>query len=275
MTPKAKQAAVDYVLEEDLRARMARELAEPGATKRSALRLAIVAAIRSGSLAPGDRFPPETALADAMGVSLGTVQAALSQLRDMGILSRRRGDGTRVRDGGPLSHSIWHFRFLHRGTQKPFLPIDASIEISQTTHKGPWSEHLGEAGDYTMIRRVISDDGDARIGAEMVLTSKMLPPGTVSASELKSTNIRVVLENRLKVAVEQVDQIVRSETIDPRKAGLFGLPFQASCLHIQARTFLSDGRPFYHQDIYAPADKLDLSFPLVSPGYPGLGGRAI
>lgn len=261
MSGKTRQALAEPPLDEILRTRMSHEMAEHGATKRSALRLAIVAAVQSGRLAPGDRLPPETVMAGDLGISLGTVQAALIQLRDMGILSRRRGDGTRVRDSEGLSASIWHFRFLHRGTRRPFLPIDASIEVTQTTEQGPWSEHLGDAGDYTLIRRVISDDGDARIGAEMVLTSSMLPPGEVAASELKSTNIRTVLESRLKVKVQQVEQIVRPVTLDPRKAGLFGLPFSAVCLHIQARTFLADGRPFYHQDVYAPADELDLRIP--------------
>ena len=109
----------------------------------------------------------------------------------------------------------------------------------------------------------------------MVLTSDMLPPGTVSASELKSTNIRVVLETRLRVVVQQADQIVRAETLDPRKAGLFGLPFNAACLHIQARTFLDDRRPFYHQDIFAPAAQLDLNLPPAMPGFGGIGGRSM
>lgn len=243
-----------------LRAEMARELAAPRATKRSALRLALVALIRSGVLPPDAPLPAETAIAGMLGISVGTVQAALGQLRDMGFLERRRGVGTRLIDSRTISDSIWHFRFFDRRTGRPFRPVDAAIEVLQTSATGPWSAHLGEASDYTLIRRTITGDDYVRIGAEMVLDTGLFSPGDIAASELKSTNVRMILEERLGVRATQVQHRVRVGTIDPRKAGLLGLPFRTTCLHLEARTVLSDGRPFYHQDIFAPADELELSF---------------
>jgi GntR family transcriptional regulator len=55
----------------------------------------IEAAIASGELAPGDRLPPERALAAAYGVSRMTVRQALQALESRGLLRRAIG-----RNGG-------------------------------------------------------------------------------------------------------------------------------------------------------------------------------
>jgi GntR family transcriptional regulator len=55
----------------------------------------IEAAIASGELAPGDRLPPERALAAAHGVSRMTVRQALDRLEGRGLLRRAIG-----RNGG-------------------------------------------------------------------------------------------------------------------------------------------------------------------------------
>lgn len=50
--------------------------------------------ITNGSLAPGSRLPNEHELSEAMGVSRGTIRAALNLLQQQGLLWRRQGVGT-------------------------------------------------------------------------------------------------------------------------------------------------------------------------------------
>lgn len=58
-------------------------------------------AIGMGLLRPGDRLPPETELADELGISPVTLRSALTILRSAGVLEtqRGRGGGTIVSDG--------------------------------------------------------------------------------------------------------------------------------------------------------------------------------
>jgi GntR family transcriptional repressor for pyruvate dehydrogenase complex len=56
----------------------------------------IRAMIRSGELSPGDRLPPEHELADALGVSRGSLREAVRALSQINVLDVRRGDGTYV-----------------------------------------------------------------------------------------------------------------------------------------------------------------------------------
>ncbi|MGY1813378.1 FadR/GntR family transcriptional regulator [Blastococcus sp. SYSU D00820] len=60
--------------------------------------------ILDGTLAPGDRLPPERELAESLGVSRGSVREALRDLAVRGLVDRTRGRGTTVlRPGGTLT----------------------------------------------------------------------------------------------------------------------------------------------------------------------------
>ena len=66
---------------------------------------AVRKAILDGSLAPGDRLPPERDLAASFGVNRVTVRSALARLAEARLVSVRQGSGYVVRDfrrfGGP------------------------------------------------------------------------------------------------------------------------------------------------------------------------------
>lgn len=52
--------------------------------------------IKDGSHAPGDRLPPERALAESFSASRGTIREALRSLEERGMVARRVGSGTFV-----------------------------------------------------------------------------------------------------------------------------------------------------------------------------------
>jgi DNA-binding transcriptional MocR family regulator len=56
----------------------------------------IQAAIAAGSLQPGDRLPPQRQLADALGVTLGTVTRAYREIDELGLVKGEIGRGTYV-----------------------------------------------------------------------------------------------------------------------------------------------------------------------------------
>ncbi|MBF9030298.1 UTRA domain-containing protein [Rhodobacterales bacterium HKCCE3408] len=62
-----------------------------------AVRDRIHARILSGHYAPGDRLPRDADIADTLGCARSTVQRAMQDLSDSGIVERRRKGGTRVR----------------------------------------------------------------------------------------------------------------------------------------------------------------------------------
>lgn len=65
------------------------------------------AAIADGSYRPGDKLPSETELIGAFGVSRVTVRAALAALVDEGVLIKRQGKGTFVRQQQVYRESVF------------------------------------------------------------------------------------------------------------------------------------------------------------------------
>lgn len=57
----------------------------------------LAADVASGSLKPGDPLPPQRLLADALGVTLGTISRAYREAERRGLTEARVGSGTRVR----------------------------------------------------------------------------------------------------------------------------------------------------------------------------------
>jgi len=59
---------------------------------------ALATDIASGRLLPGQRLPPQRALADALGVTVGTVTRAYAEAERRGLLDATVGRGSFVRD---------------------------------------------------------------------------------------------------------------------------------------------------------------------------------
>ena len=70
----------------------------------------LLGAIESGRCAPGTTLPSETEIAQALGVSIGTLRRAVDELTDEHILVRRQGRGTFVATHSP---DRFLFQFFH------------------------------------------------------------------------------------------------------------------------------------------------------------------
>ena len=64
---------------------------------------ALLDKIRFGTYAMGQKLPTENELSEEHGVSRPVVRAALSKLRDSGLIVSRRGAGSFVNSGVPTS----------------------------------------------------------------------------------------------------------------------------------------------------------------------------
>jgi len=265
--PQSKSPALESSATSDadlarvLAANMRAVARRAGLTKRTAARLALVKAIQSGVLRPGDRLPPETKLTGILGVSLGTVQAALRQLQLVGAIVRRRGDGSRVASAEPLGPSVWHFRFLSKATGAPLRITDERVEISRVSKTGDWSDYIGGRPAYVRIRRFIVLDDAIRAGAEMFLDAG-LAPGLLdmNPNELDMINIRPYLQERFGIVTAGATHCARTVRLDARTASLFGLPSEVDCFEIEAKAYSNENLPVYFQRIFVSADACALTF---------------
>lgn len=248
-------------IERLLARRMKENLAAGGRTKRTAARLAIMNTIDSGELSPGDTLPSEKRLTDVLGVSLGTTQAALRQLQQLGVIVRRRGDGSRVASTEPLSSSVWHFRFVSRQDGRPLRISRMKIRIDLIRERGDWGDYITGCESFVRIRRRdIMSDGTP-VGAEMFIDESSVPGlMEVNPDELDMTNIRPYLEERFGIVTAGATHLVRSVTLDRATAETFQLAPEGSYFEIHAKAYSNENRPVYFQRIYVSAEACALSF---------------
>jgi GntR family transcriptional regulator len=77
------------------------------------LRRQLAELIQSAALAPGDRLPPLRQLAADLGLAVGTVARAYRELESAGLVSSRRGGGTRVSVTAPGLSDAERQQLLH------------------------------------------------------------------------------------------------------------------------------------------------------------------
>ena len=248
-------------LESHLRHTVERLLRDTGCTKRSAVRHALIHAIYTGLLQPGDLLPPERRLATALGVSLGTVQAALDQLRQAGRVARRRGDGTRVTENTDIAHNTWHFRLLDRSTGRPVFWVKSAVETEALSATGPWAEFLGTEGPFVRVRRRIRMLGGLPVGADMYLPMTTGRPFLrMNPTDLALINLRAVLVERFGLDTTRLTTQITTRTIFDTEAAVFGLRSQAPVFVIDARVHSGGDAPLYFQRVLAGSDDFALSF---------------
>ncbi len=135
----------------------------PEGAKAQRVYLSLRDQITGGALSGGDSLPGEQRLAESFGVSRVTVRRALDALAGTGLIDRRAGSGTTVRDSGVTDRPV----AMNLATLMPQL-----VEMGQSTSArllsfsyGPAPEFVGRAMDLTtdedvqIAIRVRSADG--------------------------------------------------------------------------------------------------------------------
>ncbi len=251
--------------ERELEAALADEMDKVSAsskmTKRAAARAAIMSVIRDQVVEPGDLLPSEKELTKILGVSLGTVQAALRGLQEIGTIVRRRGDGTRVANSGAFSTSVWHYRFASKVDGSPLRFTNLKSTVEATTDRGVWTDYLGECEKYLRVRRQISVQGNVKAGAEMYVDASKVP-GLVEIedSELLLQNLRPYLEENFGIVTAGATHLIQTVRLDSALADLFDLPSGDGYYEIHAKAFSPTHHPVYFQRIYVSSNDCALSF---------------
>ncbi len=232
-----------------------------GRTKRSAVRLAIIAAIREGLLKPGDTLPSEKRLTSVLGVALGTVQAALRQLQLSDTIVRRRGDGSRVASIEPLSETTWHFRFRSKKDDQPLRFTRQDVQIDLIDERGEWSEYLQPATRYIRIARHMAMSDNSVVYAEMYLDADAAPGlDRIDPEELNMVNIRPYLDEMFGLSAIGTRHSVRTTRLSKKRLLEMKLPSGTVSLEIRAEAYAQQREPVYYQRIYADSESCILDF---------------
>ncbi|MHC9237202.1 GntR family transcriptional regulator [Pseudooceanicola sp. 502str34] len=117
----------------------AQDSAAPGTTKYARLAGAFGDCIESGAYAPGDHLPGETEICAALPLGLSTVQKALSQLVEEGLIVRRRKAGSFIADQRHQVPEVHVYRFRDPVSGEILMPFTRMVGVHRvaTAEFGP------------------------------------------------------------------------------------------------------------------------------------------
>ncbi len=87
----------------------------------------LIDAIRQQKLSPGEKLPPERAIANEMGLSRNTIREAISALQIMGVLETRQSQGNFIVNAVDKNNYDTLISLIFKNEENPFALIDARI----------------------------------------------------------------------------------------------------------------------------------------------------
>ena len=138
--------------------------------------------IMAGRLVDGERLAPEREMSKQLGISVGTLRKALSDMEEKGVLERRHGSGNYVRAKSDVASVYSFFRVeLHSGGGLPSAEILSVDRVSKPED----SPEFGSASDGYRIRRLRKLNAIPAVLEEIWLDgaqAKSLSKGTLGES---------------------------------------------------------------------------------------------
>jgi len=232
----------------------------PGVPKYTALRDAVVHSVASGKFVPGDRVPNEQELAGTLPISLGTIQRALRQLVDEGVIQRRQGQGSFIAghiEGAEMSQPF-HCRFVDN-SGKGYLPVfPEALSRRAARAAGEWSRVLDAAQGLEITRR-IGIGGEFDVHSTFVVDPSRLPVfSTLPLKKLSGENFKEVIFRACGQAIQKVDLFLRQQLPPADIARSLKVDAGQPCMAIRAVAYLGDVDPIYYQQIFIPPNSREL-----------------
>jgi GntR family transcriptional regulator len=172
-------------------------------------RESLLRAIRDGRF-PGGRLPPEEALAENLGVSRGTLRAALQSLSAEGLVSRRRRHGTYVnehvlRSSMRLNRLVPFARMVEQAGYRASTDPQDARQSTATAYQATELE-IADGDEILLVRRLLRADDTPVITVTDVVpvTRLIVAPDRIRAAETTFEFLEVNARTDVDYAISEV-----------------------------------------------------------------------
>lgn len=197
------------------------------------------AQILGRTLAPGAQVPTEAELQERYEVSRSVVRQALAALEQEGLVERRRGRGTTVRERGELHRLVQRVPGL--STQVEDGGVHVATQILELGPE-PASEANGVLGSSQVLRmqRLRSADDEP-----LALIETWLPEefGGLTAEELTDASLHATIRRRFGTRIVAGKRQVRAVGADTETADLLQVAVGAPVLLLEGTSTDETSRP--------------------------------
>jgi DNA-binding GntR family transcriptional regulator len=166
------------------------------------LRDAFVAAIEAGHWRVGEQLPTEASLCKAVPFSLGTVQRALRELVDEGVVVRVQGSGTFVAPTYGKVHEVAFCRFLG-DDGRTLLPVYTRVlSRARANGEGAFTSWLAARdAKPTVLTRMLDVNGEFEVFNRFYFDAARFPLlASRPIRELSGANLKELLRDELRGA---------------------------------------------------------------------------
>ncbi|HLU03682.1 MAG TPA: GntR family transcriptional regulator [Advenella sp.] len=223
---------------------------------------ALVDGIRRGIWQPGDQLPAEEELAQITPFSLGTVQRALRDLAEQGLVVRMHGLGSFIADAPRQLEDPWHCRFLDDdGTT--VLPIfSQAILRTPVKGNGPWNRYLGVSANIMRLDRIITINDEFKISSRFYADRQLLKRlWEMPMEKLNGANFKNVITQQFKLPITNITHLVQLADFDAESCERVGVPHPYHGVYMQAIARAGRECCVYYQEFFLGPTTRSLQFP--------------
>lgn len=210
----------------------------------------ILEAIREGRLKPEDRLPTQEELTRHFGVSLAPVKQALSELEERGIITRRQGLGTFVRDTTPLREErILYTRipwFTREMKERNITPSSRLLALYMfaAENQGEVQEALqvGPQDRVVCIKRLRLGNHEP-LSVQSSFIAERRIPGLVERGLQPLDSLTEIMANDYGLEIAASQQRISAAAATDEDAEFLGVGVGSPLLLIQRTSYLKDGTP--------------------------------
>lgn len=228
---------------------------DDGVPKYLRLRNALARAIADGRWKAGAKIPTEDRLAEATGLSLGTVQKALSKLAQDGRIVRRHGMGSFVAGcESPMNAPFYHCRFVDEEGQ--LLPIYSKfVRRRPAAGPGEWRKHFS-GSHIVCLERTFSINKEFSIYTHLYFDALRLPAlANAPAAKLNGANLKDLITRENHVPLTRFSEHLAVAVFPAHVCQAVGVRAGTSgaVLEIVARDYQDD--VIYFQELFIPPNE--------------------
>lgn len=195
--------------------------------------------IHSGFWPVHHKLPAEPEFAQQLGVSRGTLRAAIALLVQEGLVAQVHGKGTFVASGSAQERvDTYSLSALLERANVDHTTRELDREV---LHRHAFYEKTIGRGPFLRLRRVRALPEGPFTLMENVLALKICG---AASQDIPVDKLYQTLEQKLGLQIGVIRRTVASTGADADAAAILGVPVNAPVLQIEQVASLTDGRPF-------------------------------
>lgn len=216
---------------------------------------AIVKGIMEGDWGQGDRIPTEAELIELSGFSLGTVQRALRSLTEDGVLERKQGSGSFVRQHAQRINDVAHVRFLTEDGQKLLSLYSQVLRRSDAKGPGFWEAHFNIGTEHIQqIDRLMKVNDEFEVYNRFYFDgARFTQLASTPLRDLEGANFKTLLEQETDIAWGDVQETLQLVEAPASVAKAMKWPARSTVGLIEiSRREKGSNRTLYCQELFIP-----------------------